>query len=146
MSVFLGAMAIGRIIGARLAQLKNGSTLLLWALGGAMIGFPIFWLGGNPVVSVAGLFIAWVGVANFYPLSVGAATTAAADMADKATARLMLVGASAFLAVPLVVGGLADGIGIKWAFGIVIPLLAFALATLLYARRYAAGISETETA
>lgn len=140
MSAFFVAMAIGRFAGARLAQVKSGTTLLFWAIGGAAVGFPIFWLGGNPVVSVIGLFIAGIGIANFYPLSVAAAATAASTMADKATARLMLVGASAFLIVPLFVGAIADAVGMRWGFGIVVPLLAGALLALAYARRQAPGL------
>jgi hypothetical protein len=109
--------------------------LLLAALGLALAGFPIFWLAPAPLVSVAGLFVAGIGIANFYPLTIAAAASAAADRPDQATARLAISGAGAMLTVPLIVGLISDLVDMRWGFGIVLPLLVAALAGTIAGRR-----------
>jgi fucose permease len=136
MSVFFAAMVAGRTLGARLARKHPGSGLLLGALGVALVGFPIFWLAGSiPVLSLAGLFVAGIGIANFYPLSIAAAADAAADRPDEATARLAISGAGALLTAPLIVGAISDAVGMRWGFGIVAPLLVCAIVATVAGRR-----------
>lgn len=129
MSVFFAAMIAGRAIGARLTRRRAGSQLLMGAFLIALAGFPFFWLAGNPFVSLAGLFVAGIGIANFYPLTIGVATSVAGDRPDRATARLAVAGGLSVLTAPLVVGVIADLVGIRWGFGVVVLLLAAALVT-----------------
>ncbi len=123
MSIFFAAMVAGRYAGSRLARTHTGPWLLMRAFALALIGFPIFWLSPLPVVNLIGLFIAGFGIANFYPLSVAAAADAAAHTLDQATARLAIAGGLALLIVPLIVGVISDVVGMRWGFGVVIPLL-----------------------
>lgn len=135
MSIFFAAMVAGRTLGARLTRRYPGSGLLLVALALALIGFPIFWLAHVPAVNLVGLFVAGVGIANFYPLTVAAAASAVPDRPDLATARLAIGGAGALLTVPLIVGAVSDVVDIRWGFGIVLPLLIAAVAATLAGRR-----------
>jgi MFS family permease len=122
MSVFFAAMVAGRFAGARLARRVPGTTLLIAALLVASVGFPVFWLTPIPVASLAGLFVAGFGIANLYPLTVATATGIVPHLADRAAARLAIAGAAALMLAPLLVGVLADAVGMRWAFGIVLPL------------------------
>ena len=136
MTLFFVAMAGGRLLGSRLARRYSGVALLLAAIGVALGGFLLFWLAPAPALSLAGLFLTGLGIANFYPLTVAAATGAAPHLVDQATARLAVAGGLALLTAPLAVGALSDAAGMRWGFGIVAPLLILAFANLLLSTRW----------
>jgi len=123
MTLFFVAMAGGRLLGSRLARRYAGVTLLLAAIVIALGGFLLFWLAAAPLFSLIGLFVAGLGIANFYPLTVAVATGAAPHLIDRATARLAVAGGAALLLAPLAVGAISDVAGMRWGFGIVAPLL-----------------------
>ena len=135
MTLFFVAMAGGRLIGSRLAWRLASAHLLYAALVIALAGFLLFWLAPGAALSLVGLFVAGLGIANFYPLTVGVATGAVPELIDTATARLAVAGGSALLLAPLVVGAIADLVGMRWGFGIVAPLLVAAFASLVMAMR-----------
>jgi MFS family permease len=135
MTLFFVAMAGGRLVGSRLAWRFTSAHLLYAALVIALAGFLPFWLAPSPALSLAGLFVAGLGIANFYPLTVGVATGAVPDLIDTATARLAVAGGSALLIAPLIVGAISDLVGMRWGFGIVAPLLVAAFACLVFAMR-----------
>ena len=81
------------------------------------------------------LFVTGIGIANFYPLTVAAAANAAPDRPDLATSRLAISGAGALLTVPLAVGVLSDLAGMRWGFGVVVPLLICGLVATIAGRR-----------
>jgi MFS family permease len=126
MTLFFAAMTGGRWVGSRLARRYRTVPLLLVAIAVAGGGFLLFWLAGTPMVSLPGLFVAGLGIANLYPLTVGAATGAGAHDIDRATARLAIASGGAMLTMPLAVGAISDAAGMRWGFGIVAPLLAAA--------------------
>ena len=136
MTLFFAAMTGGRLVGSRLAWRYPSVGLLLAAIAIALAGFLLFWLAPAPAMSLAGLFIAGLGIANFYPLTVLVATGAAPEFIDKATARLAVASGIAFLTVPLAVGALADAAGMRWGFGIVVPLLGAAFVSVVTAARW----------
>jgi MFS family permease len=135
MTLFFVAMAGGRFIGSRLAWRFASAHLLYAALVIALVGFLLFWLAPGAALSLIGLFVAGLGIANFYPLTVGVATGAVPELIDTATARLAVAGGSALLLAPLVVGAIADLVGMRWGFGIVAPLLLAAFICLVIAMR-----------
>jgi MFS family permease len=135
MTLFFVAMVGGRLIGSRLAWRFASAHLLYAALAIALVGFLLFWLAPGATLSLTGLFVAGLGIANFYPLTVGVATGAVPELIDTATARLAVAGGSALLLAPFVVGAIADLVGMRWGFGIVAPLLFAAFACLVLAMR-----------
>jgi len=135
MTLFFVAMVGGRLIGSRLAWRFASANLLYGALAIALVGFLLFWLGSGAALSLIGLFVAGLGIANFYPLTVGVATGAVPELIDTATARLAVAGGSALLLAPFVVGAIADLVGMRWGFGIVAPLLIAAFICLVLAMR-----------
>lgn len=130
MTLFFAAMAGGRLIGSRLAWRFASAHLLYAALVIALAGFLLFWLAPGATLSLIGLFVAGLGIANFYPLTIGVATGAVPELIDIATARLAVAAGSALLLAPLVVGAISDLAGMRWGFGIVAPLLIAAFACL----------------
>jgi MFS family permease len=128
MTLFFVAMAGGRIAGSRLAWRYSSISLLLASMAIALVGFLLFWLGPAPAASLTGLFVAGLGIANLYPLTVAVATSVAPHLIDLTTARLAVAGGIALLIAPLAVGALSDAAGMRRGFGIVAPLLVIAFA------------------
>lgn len=135
MSVFFGAVVVGRIIGSRLTRAYESTDLLLGALALVGIGFPLFWLSSSIPVTLFGLFVAGLGIANLFPLTASVALGVAGDLADTASARMALGAGMAIFIAPQLLGSLADRVGIQTAYGVVLILWAGALVTTLIARR-----------
>lgn len=138
MSVFFGAMLLGRIVGSRLARVIPSTTLLLIAIGITLGGFPIFWLARFAPLNLLGLFIAGFGVANLFPLTLSVALSVVPQQSDLASARVTFAGGLAILIAPLVLGWTADQLNIQNAYGIVGLLLLFAALVTMLANRLAA--------
>ncbi len=126
MSVFFAAIVIGRFIASRLAVRMESGTLLLLSQGITLIGFPLFWLATNSQLNVAGLFVAGVGIGNFYPMTLATAIGAAPHLPELASARLTVAVGLAGLIAPVALGWLADQMTIQQAYVIVLPLLLIA--------------------
>jgi MFS family permease len=131
---YLGILG-GRLGGAWLTRRAGRTVPLLCAsLAVTAAGFLIFWLGGTPVVAIAGLFICGFGIANLYPLSLTLTLAAAPGNGDTANARTQLLGGVLVIAAPYLLGSLADHLGLRAAFTVE-PVLIGACALLLLAGR-----------
>ena len=65
-----------------------------------------------------------LGIANLYPLLLSLTLGTASNNTVQASARATLASGVAILTLPLVLGRLADAVGIGLAFGVVMLLLA----------------------
>ena len=135
--VFPAAMFLGRVLGSRLARDWSSLMLLLTALLVTLIGFPIFWLTRFAGLNILGLFLCGLGIANLYPLTLSIAVGLAGERTNEASARASLAVGTALLTVPLLLGQLADHVGIQKAYGIVIVLLLMACAMAISNHRQA---------
>lgn len=135
MSVFFGAMVLGRIIGSRLSRTVPGPTLLLIAIGIAGVGFPLFWLAPFEPLNITGLFIAGLGVANLFPLTMAVAVSVGAGRSDAASARIAMASGLAILISPLILGWIADQLDLQQAYGVVAVLLLAAAAVTFLTNR-----------
>jgi fucose permease len=123
MSLFLGAMVIGRLIGSRLSRSVRSETIILGSVSLCFGGFLLHWWATQLFFSVTGLFLAGLGVANLYPQILALAVGAAGPRTDAASARTSLASGMAILLLPLLLGGLADHVGLWEAYGLVAGLL-----------------------
>ena len=138
-SAFYVGILAGRIAGARLTRVSGRTTGLLWAsLALTAAGFVPFWLGAQPAVAVAGLFVCGVGVANLYPLSLALALAVAPERTDAANALTQILGGLLVIVAPYLLGSLADRLGLRSAFAIE-PVLIALSAVLLVAGLKASG-------
>jgi fucose permease len=159
-SLFLGGMVLGRIAGSRLTRRIAPARILIAAVILALTGFLLFWLaptrsaGGLPALvlsvagqaaggasmgqalTLAGLFLAGLGMANVFPLALAGGTGAAPDRLDLASARISLGSGLAILLAPLTLGWVADNGGIAVAFALVAVLLALAAVVSWAAARW----------
>jgi fucose permease len=122
-SLFLAGMILGRMAGSRLVQRFPTRLVVTASIILAGISFLLFWRAESSLIGLIGLFLAGLGVANLYPLILSLAINAANGNTDQAGARATLASGSAILALPLILGRLADAVGIRPAYGIVILLL-----------------------
>jgi MFS family permease len=137
MTFFFVAMLIGRIIGSRLTRHYRNTTLLMVAICLAIGGFLLLWLAPLPALNVVGLFLAGLGSANLFPQGVSLALGIASARVDAANARLGLCVSLAVLLAPQLLGGLADNIGIRNAYGTVLIFQVAALVLIVLANRAA---------
>jgi fucose permease len=122
-SLFLAGMILGRMAGSRLVQHFSTRAVVTVSMIIAGIGFLLFWSVESSAVGLSGLFLTGLGVANLYPLILSLAISAANGKTDQAGARATLASGMAILLLPLALGGLADAIGIRSAYGLVVLLL-----------------------
>src|SRR5262249_52890800 len=102
------------------------SALLPIAIVIALIGFPLFWLAPSIPATLLGLFIAGLGVANLFPLTISVAIESAADHSSTASARVSVATGGAILLTPQILGAIADQVGIQKAFAVTGALLVSA--------------------
>ena len=122
-SLFLAAMILGRLAGSRLVQhfsTRRVITISILLAGG---GFLVFWRTEDVILGLSGLFLTGLGVANLYPLILSHAIGAAEGDTVQAGARATLASGTAILALPLILGRVADAVGIRSAYGVVALLL-----------------------
>ncbi len=143
-SLFLAGMIVGRIFGSRLVQRFSTHAIVTISIFTAAFGFLLFWKANNSILGLSGLFITGLGVANLYPLILSLAINASNGNSVQAGARATLASGTAILALPLALGRLADAIGIRSAYAIVIFLLiSIFLINQLAGRVYRSSQSES---
>ncbi|MCC8246981.1 MFS transporter [Saccharothrix luteola] len=119
--VFVTTMTFGRVVGTVALDRWGRVPVLVGTMLLAVTGTTLAVLGGAPAVAVAGVALWGLGTSLGFPVGM----SAAADEEDRAAARVSVVaviGYTAFLAGPPVVGLLGDQVGILRAL-LVVPLL-----------------------
>lgn len=128
---FYAGILAARLAGARLLGGPARASTVLWAsLAVTLAGLIVVEVASAVAVGVAGLFIAGIGIANLFPLSLALAINAAGAATDTANGAAQLLGGLAVVAAPLVLGVAADHTSLGVAFAIA-PLLTVACAALL---------------
>jgi fucose permease len=133
-SLFRGAMIVGRVIGSRLVQRFSTRSVVTVSIVIASVGFLMFWRTENIFLGLSGLFLTGLGVANLYPLILSLAIGAAEGNTVQAGARATLASGTAILALPLALGRFADAVGIRLAYGVVLVLLISVFLISLFSR------------
>ncbi len=125
--LFLAGMVLGRLASSRLAPRFGVHRTIIAALLTAGLGFLTYWSATASVVAMIGLFITGLGVASLYPLTLSLAIGSAGSGTVKASASSSLASGVAIFFLPLILGRLADAVGIHLAYMLVLLLLAIAL-------------------
>lgn len=126
-TIFLVGMLVGRIaLGAGLTGSARFTRWVDATLAVAAAGGIVVWLATSPVVSAMGLFVAGFGTASLYPQGLAAALDRAGDAALAAGARLTLASGLAILVMPLLLGAVADQLGVVAGWPLVVALCAVA--------------------
>ncbi len=123
-SLFLGGMILGRLAVSRLVQRFSPRRVVIGCVLLAGGGFALFWTTHAVLAGLVGLFVTGLGVAGLYPLLLSLSIGSAGNNTVQASGRATLASGTAILALPLVLGRLADMVGIRLAYGVVAVLLA----------------------
>lgn len=123
-SLFLWGMVAGRLVGRQVAQRLAAERLLPVALGVSAVGFLLYWLSPLLPLTILGLFVAGLGVANLFPVAAALALGAAPGLTNEGGARLSFASGAAILGAPLLLGTLADAVGISLAYAVVPVFIA----------------------
>ncbi len=136
-SLFLAGMIVGRLASSRFVPRIPINLFVIASIFVAGLGFMLYWQTGSIVPGLTGLFLTGLGTGSLYPLSLSMAIGAAGDRTVQAGARATLASGTAILALPLVLGRLADAVGIQPAYGIIALLLIGLLLIILLTGRLA---------
>lgn len=136
-TAFLAAMFIGRMVGCRLSRSYALEQILPISSIIALAGFLLCWLSHSLFLSIPGLFLAGLGISNFYPLTLSAAIGSAADNSATATARMSISTGLAVLCAPLLLGFIADHTTLFQAYGFIAVYLSVSTVTVVLTTQYA---------
>ena len=134
-SLFLIGMILGRFAGSRLLERLPARKILMGSIMLGAAGYLAFWSAAQSELSLAGLFIMGLGVANFYPTLLPLAIRSAGSQKQLAGARATLATGVAIFFLPFGLGSLADLLGIQRAFLMVGLLFVLVVAMLAIAVR-----------
>jgi fucose permease len=127
-AAFVLGMAAGRTVAGPVTRLvPEPARLLICAAGLAAAGFALFWLAGTGPVAVTGLLVAGLGVALLYPVTLARTLAAWPGDPQRAAARCALASGLAIGVAPLLLGALADTVGLRTA-ALLVPVLLLAFA------------------
>jgi fucose permease len=127
-SVYWGALAVGRLLAGLIADRVAPSSLTRWSMAGVLAGAVLIWLNLAPWVSVAGLGLMGLAAAPIFPALIGV-TPHRFGAAEAATVIGFQVAAASLgiAGLPALAGVLAARLGLE-----VIPgLLIFASLLML---------------
>jgi fucose permease len=125
-SLFLLGMILGRLAGSRFGARVGTQQYIALSVLVAAAGFLVYWMAPAPIYGMLGLFITGLGVASMYPMILSLAIGSAGGSTVEASAFSSLASGVAILFLPLILGRLADAVGIHSAYLIVLLLLAIA--------------------
>ncbi|MBO0868470.1 MAG: MFS transporter [Micromonosporaceae bacterium] len=128
-SGIVGGMALGRLIGGRVALRVAAPQLLLAVLAVSAAGVAVLWSSTVPWLALAGLVITGLGNGMHYPLGMALALQSSGGRPDQAAARTLYSTAVAFGISPLALGAIADQVGTRLAF-LLVPVFLLAAAGL----------------
>ncbi|MDQ2585111.1 MFS transporter [Saccharothrix yanglingensis] len=133
--VFVTTMTLGRVVGPAALDRWGRVPVLLCTMSFAAAGVAVAVLSGSPAPAVLGVALWGLGTSLGFPVGMSAA---ADDDPERAAARVgvvALIGYTAFLAGPPVVGLLGRHVGVLHALLVVPVLLVPALALVPVLRR-----------
>ncbi len=125
-SLFLVGMIVGRIAASRLGSRVEAHKYVIASVAVAAIGFLLYWMAPVPLLGMIGLLITGLGVAALYPMILSLALGSAGTGTVQASAFASLASGAAIFFLPLILGRLADALGIHAAYIVVLILLAIA--------------------
>ena len=126
--VFSLTMAAGRFAGDRLTQRLGPVTMVRAGGTLAAVGLGIGLLINHPIAALIGFACVGAGLSSLFPITLSAAGRIPGVAPGPALAAVSMMGYSAFLAGPPVIGFVAEAVGLRGALGFVVLLCAAAAA------------------
>ncbi len=123
-AAFTAGMLAGRLIGDRLTDRHGGAAVLRGGMTLVAAGLVAGAVVDHPVVFAGGLVVAGLGAAGLFPLVFSAAATTPGVAPGAGAAVVSLAARLGFLVEPLLMGALAQTVGLRWAFVVVAAVAA----------------------
>jgi fucose permease len=124
------AMVVGRLFGDRLVARWDEWSVITWMTLLAGGGFAVALVVARPVAAVAGFMVLGVGLSLVVPITFSKAGQLGGDTAGPAVTVVSLISGVGPIAVPPIIGFLAEGIGLPAALATV-SVLAFVAVGLM---------------
>lgn len=138
-SLFLVGMILGRLGSSWFLRYIPAHSLVQGSIGLGLLSFLVYWRTENSMLGLVGLGLTGLFVACLYPLLLSSAIGSACGNNVQAGARATLASGTAILVLPLVLGGMADLIGLRGAFSVVAFLFVSLFLLMLLATRFPIG-------
>ena len=138
-SLFLAGMITGRLLSSWILRYLEAHIIVLASCLLGLLSFIIYWRAENALVGMIGLVLTGFFVSCLYPLLLSIAIGSAKGNTIQAGARATLASGTAILILPLVLGCLADLIGLRGAFVVVAVLYVALLLMVLIATKMPSG-------
>lgn len=132
----LFAMAGGRLVADRFID-RFGPVRVARSLSGlAILGMLVIVTAPSAITALAGFLAVGVGICVLYPLMLSAAARLGDRPASQNVAATTLIFQLVNLGAPGLIGAVAQGLGVRMAFAMLVPLLlmTFAMAGRLHAK------------
>lgn len=119
----LVTMSIGRLLADRYIDRYGPVRVARVMTATAFVGLIALVFAPNAVVALAGFGLVGLGICVIYPLMLSGAAQLGDRPAAENVAAMTLVVQIISLGAPLLIGAVAEGLGIRIAFGTMLPLL-----------------------
>lgn len=119
----LAAMAAGRLLADRVIDRFGPVRVARLLSAVAVAGMVLIVLSPNAYVALAGFIIVGIGICVLYPLMLSAAARIGDRPASQNVAATTLIFQLVNLGAPALIGAVAQGLGVRMAFSMLIPLL-----------------------
>jgi MFS family permease len=121
------SMAVARLLADGIIDRYGPRSVAAAALTIAIIGLGIVVFANNAYVAVFGFGVAGLGASVIYPLMISAAARLGDRPASENVAALTVVVQLVLLVSPAAIGAAAEGLGVRAAFALLLPLLLVGL-------------------
>jgi MFS family permease len=130
LAAFTAGMLVGRLVGDHLTDRYGRVAVLRGGMALAAIGLAAGVVVDHAAVVGLGLVVAGAGASGFFPLAFSAAADLPGVAPGIGAATVSLAARLGFLVEPLIVGALAEVVGLRWTFALVagVALVVAALA------------------
>jgi MFS family permease len=118
-AAFMAGMVAGRFIGDRLTDRFGGAVVLRGGTALVAVGLLTGIAVNHPAAFAIGLTLAGLGAAGFFPLAFSAAARTEGVSPGTGAATVSLAARLGFMVEPVLVGVVAELVGLRWAFGLV---------------------------
>lgn len=120
----LFAMAAGRLVADRFVDRFGPVSLARGLSVVAIIGMVVIVLAPQAWIALLGFLLVGIGICVLYPLMLSAAARLGDRPASQNVAATTLIFQLVNLGAPALIGSVAQGLGIRMAFALLLPLLA----------------------
>jgi MFS family permease len=115
-AAFMVGMLAGRLVGDHVTDRFGGAAVLRGGMALVAAGLVAGALVDHAAVFAVGLVVTGLGASGFFPLAFSAAGNTPGVAPGAGAATVSLAARLGFLVEPLVMGGLAELMGLRWAF------------------------------